>query len=65
MFAGYAEWGPGQPEAGMEGESWVLAPAREDDVFTEVPEVLWIRVVPRQGGEYERLPRTPFDPSMR
>lgn len=64
VFAGYAGWGPGQLEAEMETGSWIVDPAREDDVFTDAPEQLWRRVLERKGPRYRRISRIPFDPSM-
>lgn len=64
VFLGYSGWGPGQLEAEMTQDSWILDPAREDDVFTDNPELLWSRVLERKGPEYRRLSRMPFDPSM-
>jgi len=64
VFAGYSGWGPGQLEREMEEGSWILDPAREDDVFTDNPDTLWSRVLQRKGPEYQRLSRMPFDPSM-
>ena len=64
VFAGYSGWGPGQLEAEMAADSWIIDPAHEDDVFTDVPELLWSRVLERKGPEYRPLSRMPFDPSM-
>ena len=64
VFAGYAGWGPGQLEAEMGVDSWIIEPARVDDVFTEAPELLWSRVLKRKGPEYGRLSQMPYDPSM-
>lgn len=64
VFAGYAGWGPGQLEAEMAHDAWIIEPAREDDVFTDVPDLLWSRVLERKGPEYRPLSRMPFDPSM-
>jgi len=64
VFAGYSGWGPGQLEGEMEEEAWLLDPAKEDDVFTTEPALLWSRVVRRKGPEYELLSRMPYDPSM-
>ena len=33
VFAGFAGWGPGQLEAEMDEDSWVVEPARPSDVF--------------------------------
>lgn len=64
VFAGYSGWGPGQLEAEMEADSWILDPAQAEDVFTDAPDLLWSRVLQRKGPEYRRLSRMPFDPSM-
>jgi len=64
VFAGYSGWGPGQLEAEMAGDSWIVEPALEDDVFTDAPDLLWSRVLDRKGPEYRRLSRMPYDPSM-
>ncbi len=63
VFAGYAGWGPGQLEAEMEEDSWILEPAREDDVFTDEPDALWHRVLERKGPPWRGLARMPFDPT--
>lgn len=64
VFAGYSGWGPGQLEAEMEADSWIVDPATEDDVFTTAPETLWRRVLERKGTQYRMLARMPFDPSV-
>jgi putative transcriptional regulator len=64
VFAGYSGWGPGQLEAEMEQESWILDPAREEDVFTDAPDLLWSRILERKGPEYRQMSRLPYDPSM-
>lgn len=64
VYAGYSGWGPGQLEAEMATGSWIVDPAREEDVFTDEPDLLWSRVLVRRGPEYERLSRMPYDPSM-
>ena len=63
-FVGYSGWGPGQLEAEMARDDWIVEPAREEDVFTENPDLLWSRVLRRKGPEYHRLSRMPYDPSM-
>src|SRR3954449_2658547 len=64
VFAGHAGWGPGQLEAEMEEESWIVEPAVREDVFTEDPEDLWSRVLRRKGREYALLSTMPADPSL-
>lgn len=64
VFAGYSGWGPGQLEEEMAGDTWILDPAREDDVFTDAPDLLWSRILQRKGPEYRSLSRMPYDPTM-
>lgn len=64
LFAGYSGWGPGQLEAEMAADSWIVDPARVEDVFTDNPELLWSRVLRRKGPEFRRLSTMPYDPSM-
>ncbi len=64
VFVGYSGWGPGQLENEIAVDSWIIEPAREDDVFTDAPDLLWSRVLQRKGPEYRRLSRMPYDPTM-
>ncbi len=64
VFVGYSGWGPGQLEAEMAADSWIIEPTRVDDVFTDAPDLLWSRVLQRKGPEYRQLSRMPYDPSM-
>ncbi len=64
VFAGYAGWGPGQLEAELAREDWIVEPAVHEDVFTDDPEALWSRVLERKGGQYRLLARMPVDPSV-
>ena len=64
VFVGHAGWAPGQLEAEMESDSWIIEEATEDDVFTPDPDALWRRVLERKGPPYDKVARIPFDPSM-
>ena len=64
VFAGHAGWEPGQLEAEMEEESWIVEPALREDVFTEDPEGLWSSLLRRKGGEYVVIATMPDDPSL-
>jgi putative transcriptional regulator len=63
-FLGYAGWGPGQLDAELERDDWIVAAFRETDAFTEDPERLWSQVLGRQGGTYALLATMPPDPSV-
>ena len=64
VFAGYAGWGPGQLEAELEQEAWVVEPAAVDDVFVDATTDLWSAVLRRKGGQYAILALMPADPSV-
>lgn len=64
IFAGHAGWGPGQLDAELAGDSWLIAPASADDAFALDPDELWAEALERKGGAYARLARAPDDPSV-
>jgi len=64
VFAGHAGWGAGQLDREMDEGSWILDPAREEDVFTPDPDGLWRAVLERKGPDYQQMARVPFDPRM-
>jgi len=64
VFAGYAGWAEGQLDAEVEDGDWISDAALPDDVFTELPEQLWSRVLTRKGGSYALIARMPGDPSV-
>ena len=64
VFAGHAGWGPGQLEAELEEESWIVEPPRREEIFSEDAEGLWAAVLRRKGREYALLSTMPPDPSV-
>jgi putative transcriptional regulator len=64
VYVGYSGWGPGQLEAEMAKDAWIVEAAQEGDVFTDTPELLWSQILERKGGGYRQMSRIPFDPSM-
>jgi putative transcriptional regulator len=64
VFAGYAGWGPGQLEAELEEQSWIVVPAEPSDVFAEDPDELWRTVLHRKGGKFALIASMPYDPSL-
>ena len=62
VFAGYAGWAPGQLDAELEAEGWIVADADVDDPFSEGD--LWPQVLERKGGSYALLAKMPADPSL-
>lgn len=63
FVVGYAGWGPGQLDAEMEEESWVVLQASRRRVFDPHPETLWRRVLRAEGGDVAALADVPPDPS--
>ena len=64
VYAGYAGWSPGQLEAELEEEAWIVEPAVADDVFASDADGLWPAILTRKGGQFALLARMPLDPSV-
>jgi len=64
VFAGHAGWGPGQLEAELDEESWIIEGLRPEDPFDEHPESLWTTLLERKGGRFRLIARMPLDPSL-
>jgi len=64
FFLGYAGWGPGQLEAELDEEAWILAPGAADLIFEVEPDALWRTILRRMGGQYAVLANFPDDPRM-
>lgn len=64
FFAGYSGWGPGQLEAELAQDAWLVVDAVADDVFAPDPETMWSSVLRRQGGKLSMLANFPPHPSM-
>jgi putative transcriptional regulator len=62
VYAGYAGWSAGQLDGELEQDAWLVAPAQEEDPFSEVD--IWSRALERRGGEYRLLATMPPDPSQ-
>ena len=64
FFLGYAGWTPGQLDAEIEQDGWIIAPADQAVIFPEDPETLWTTTLRRMGGEYALLANFPDDPRL-
>ena len=62
LFAGYASWAPGQLDAELVDEAWIVVDAREDDVLSPDPSELWWTVLGRQRGDLRLLANYPEEP---
>lgn len=64
VYAGHAGWGPGQLEAELAEDAWIVeSPAREE-LFSADPESLWAAVLRRMGRAFALLSTMPPDPSL-
>lgn len=61
LFAGCAGWAPGQLEAEIANNAWILAPSSPRAIFTGKPESLWGRVMRSLGPYNTFLARMPAD----
>ena len=64
VFAGHAGWGPGQLEAELAEEAWIVEAPLRDEIFTDAPEELWAAVLRRKGSRWALLATMPPDPSV-
>ena len=64
VFAGHSGWGPGQLEAELEDDDWIISDPARDDVFAHDAEGLWATALKRLGREYALLTTMPNDPSL-
>ena len=62
VYAGYAGWAPGQLEAELEQEAWIVEPASPEDPFADGD--VWTDALRRKGGKYALLATMPADPSQ-
>jgi putative transcriptional regulator len=62
VFAGYAGWAPGQLDAELDGDAWIVQPADPDDPF--LPGDIWSEALARKGGRYRLMATMPSDPSL-
>ena len=65
VFAGHAGWGPGQLDAELDDDGWIVVGGPQpDELFTEDAERLWSDVLERKGGRYSLVARMPDDPRV-
>ncbi len=61
VYAGYAGWAPGQLDAELDQEAWIVDSLQPDDPFRDGD--LWSDVLRRKGGSFSLLATMPADPS--
>jgi putative transcriptional regulator len=63
-FAGHSGWGPGQLDAELAAETWIVEEMEAEDAWTPAGPELWSGVLERKGGAYALVARMPLDPSV-
>lgn len=63
-YVGHAGWGPGQLEAELELDSWIVCTGEASFVFGTDPQETWESVLRALGPEYARLADVPADPRL-
>ena len=62
VFAGYAGWAPGQLDAELDSDAWIVQPADAEDPFRAGD--IWSAALGRKGGRYRLMATMPADPSL-
>ena len=62
VFAGYAGWAPGQLDAELDSDAWIVQPADAEDPFRAGD--IWSEALGRKGGRYKLMATMPADPSL-
>ena len=62
LFAGYASWAPGQLDAELVDDAWLVVDAQDGDVLSAAPDELWWTVLGRQRSELRLLANYPEEP---
>ena len=64
FFIGYAGWSEGQLAAEMELNTWIVADADPDFIFTTPPAEFWRGILLRMGGKHKATANYPKDPRL-
>jgi putative transcriptional regulator len=64
VYAGHAGWGPGQLDAELAEEAWIVEAPRREELFSDDAEGLWAAILRRMGREFALLSTMPPDPSL-
>jgi putative transcriptional regulator len=64
VYAGHSGWGPGQLEAELAEDAWIVESPLREELFSDDPESLWAAVLRRKGREFALLSTMPLDPTL-
>ena len=64
FFIGYSGWDEGQLLEEMKINSWIVADAKIDDIFSDQPDSLWRDILKSMGKKFAILASFPENPSV-
>ncbi len=65
FFLGYSGWGPGQLDAELDQDSWIVCDYVTDQLlFDTEPETMWRKALENMGGRFSMYSNYPVDPRL-
>jgi putative transcriptional regulator len=65
FFLGYSGWGPGQLEAELDQDSWIVCDYVTDQLlFDTASDVMWRKALENMGGRFSVYSNYPVDPRL-
>ena len=65
FFLGYSGWGPGQLDAELDQDSWIVCDYVTDQLlFDTEPEIMWRKTLENMGGRFSVYSNYPVDPRL-
>lgn len=65
FFLGYSGWGPGQLDAELDQDSWIVCDYVTDQLlFDTGPDVMWRKALENMGGRFSMYSNYPVDPRL-
>ncbi len=64
FFIGYSGWGSEQLRSEISQQSWIIATANLNHLFTVAPDKLWETTLKQMGGKYRLFSNYPTDPRL-
>ncbi|HEY9490245.1 MAG TPA: YqgE/AlgH family protein [Chryseosolibacter sp.] len=65
FFLGYSGWGPGQLDAELDQDSWIVCDYVSDQLlFDTGSEVMWRKALENMGGRFSMYSNYPVDPRL-
>ncbi len=65
FYLGYSGWGPGQLDAELEEDSWIVCDYISNDLLFDLdPELIWKKALDNMGGRFAVYSKYPVDPRL-